>query len=81
MISFFYNVINFSSTHFKHEESIMLRQPGVTKDDESYLRHRQAHSDMLNAIDEIISNCALLDAAGKTDEAYRQLCQKDVSAV
>jgi hemerythrin len=76
LISFFYNVINFSSTHFKHEESIMLRQANITKDDVDYLRHRQAHVDMLTAMDVIISECALLDASGKTDEAYRQLCKR-----
>lgn len=76
LISFFYNVINFSSNHFKHEESIMLRQASATKDDDDYLRHRQAHVDMLTAIEVIISDCALLDAAGKTDEAYRQLCKR-----
>ncbi len=76
LVSFFYNVINFSATHFKHEESIMLRQPGVTKDDEDFRRHQQAHIDMLNALNEIISECDVLDARGKTAEAYRNLCNK-----
>lgn len=76
LVSFFYNVINFSTTHFKHEESIMLRQSGVTKDDEDYRRHQQAHIDMLNALNEIISECDVLDARGKTAEAYRNLCNK-----
>ncbi len=76
LVSFFYNVVNFSSTHFKQEEFIMLRQSGVTKDDEDFRRHQQAHSNMLNALYEIISECDLLDARGKTAEAYRNLCSR-----
>jgi hemerythrin len=76
LVSFFYNVINFSSTHFQREESIMLRQAGVTKDDEDFRRHRQAHIDMLNVLYEIINECDLLDARGKTAEAYRNLCNR-----
>lgn len=76
LVSFFYNVVNFSTNHFKQEESIMLRQFGVTKDDEDYRRHQQAHIGMLNALNEIISECDVLDARGKTAEAYRNLCNR-----
>lgn len=76
LISFFHNVINFSTTHFKHEESIMLRQSGVTENDEDFRRHRQAHVNMLNALYEIICECDLLDAKGKTANAYRNLCNR-----
>ena len=76
LVSFFYNVINFSATHFKHEEFIMLRQSGVTKDDEDYRRHQQAHIHILNALNEIINECDVLDARGKTAEAYRNLCNR-----
>lgn len=76
LVSFFYNVINFSTTHFKHEEFIMLSQSGVTKDDEDFRCHQQAHIGMLNALNEIISECDVLDARGKTAEAYRNLCNR-----
>jgi hypothetical protein len=76
LISFFYNIINFSTTHFKHEESIMLRQPGITRNDAHFLLHQQAHIDLLNALDKIISDSDALYAKGKTAEAYRQLFRK-----
>jgi hemerythrin len=76
LVSFFYNVVNFSTSHFKREEAIMLRQAGVTKDDEDFQRHQQAHINMLEALNEIISECDLLDARGKTADAYRNLCNR-----
>lgn len=76
LVSFFYNVINFSTTHFKQEESIMLRQAGVTKDDDDYRRHQQAHVNIINALNGIISECDLLDAKGKTADAYRNFCSR-----
>ena len=76
LVSFFYNVVNLSTNHFRHEEFIMLRQPGVTKGDEDFRRHQQAHINMLDALNEVISECDVLDARGKTAEAYRNLCNR-----
>jgi len=51
----------------------MLRRAGVTKDNENYRRHHQAHINILKAMNVMIGECSLLDSKGKTSEAYRLL--------
>ncbi|BCK86794.1 hypothetical protein MIZ01_0560 [Sideroxyarcus emersonii] len=76
LASFFLNIIDISFNHFTHEESVMLRQGSVTEEHEDFRTHQQAHREILHALDTIISECASLDAQGKTAEAYRQLYRR-----
>ncbi len=76
LISFFYNIINITTNHFSHEESIMRRLSVVTEEYEDFRSHQQAHNNILNELNAKISLCALLDAHGETAEAYRQLYKR-----
>lgn len=76
LVSFFHNVIDISINHFGHEESIMLRLEHTTKEHEDICNHQQAHRNILHALDTIVSECASLDAQGRTAEAYRQLYRR-----
>lgn len=76
LVSSCYNIINIATNHFNHEESIMLRQSLFTQEYEDFHSHQQAHNDILNELNAKVSQCALLDAQGKTSEAYRQLYKR-----
>lgn len=76
LVSFFYNIINIASNHFNHEESILLRQSRVTRKNDDFRRHQQAHNNILYELNAKVSQCAALDANGDTSEAYRQLYKK-----
>ncbi len=76
LVSFCYNIINIATNHFNHEESIMRRLSLVTHKYEDFRIHQQVHNNILNELNAKVSQCALLDAQGKTSEAYRQLYKR-----
>lgn len=73
LVSFFHNIVNITTNHFNHEESIMLRLSLVTQEHGDFRSHQQAHNSILDELKAKVSQCALLDAHGHTSEAYRQL--------
>lgn len=76
LVSSFYNIINITTNHFNHEESIMLRLSRVTQEFEDFRRHQQAHNNILNELNARVSQCSSLIAHGETAEAYRQLYKR-----
>jgi hemerythrin len=76
LTSFSYNLTNLSDSHFKHEESIMLSRPHVTKDYEYFRNHRHAHITIMNALEDTIEQCTLVNESGETAEGYRYLYKK-----
>ncbi|MBI1175740.1 MAG: hypothetical protein GC139_10830 [Sideroxydans sp.] len=76
LTSFFYNLINHSDNHFKHEEAIMLKRPEVTAEYEYFRDHRQAHHAIMKTLESIVSECMALNRQGNTAEGYRQLYNK-----
>jgi hemerythrin len=73
LVSFFHNMVEISTSHFDHEEAIMLGRPHVTKEYEDFRLHQQAHKDILRELNTIVSECASLNLRGETAEGYRQL--------
>jgi len=73
LTSFFYNFVNLSENHFRHEESIMLSRPRVTKENKYFQKHGQAHANIMDELYAIVSKCSSLDEQGETAESYRQL--------
>lgn len=76
LVSFSHNIINITTNHFNHEESIMLRLSLVTQEYGDFRSHQQAHNSILDELNAKVKQCALLDAHGNTSEAYRQLHKK-----
>lgn len=75
LTSFFYNFVNLSENHFRHEESVMLSRPRVTEENEYFRKHSQAHAQLMDELYAIVRKCSSLDAEGETAEGYRQLLQ------
>jgi len=74
--SFLFDVIDLSSRHYSHEESIMLSRPNVTENYEYFHMHQQAHADIMQKLNTLVDECSSLDKQENTDESYRQLFKK-----
>ncbi len=71
--SFFYDLLDLADKHFYHEESIMLSRPHVTVAYEYFLRHRQAHQNILRELNQLVNECASLGKQGNISQSYRHL--------
>ncbi|MDO8990564.1 MAG: hypothetical protein Q7U91_13140 [Sideroxyarcus sp.] len=73
LVSFFYNIMDFSANHFKHEESIMGRWSQMNDECADLHRHQQAHRDILLELAALVGEGVMLDLQGSTAHAYRRL--------
>lgn len=73
LVSFYYNIMDFSTNHFKHEESIMLKWLRHENEYKDFLKHQHAHRGILHELAALVGESAVLDAQGKTAECYRRL--------
>ncbi len=71
--SFFYDLLDLTSKHFYHEESIMLSRPHVTEEYEYFRRHRQAHQNILRELNRLVNECTSLNKQSATAQSYRHL--------
>lgn len=76
LTSFSYNLANLSDSHFKHEESIMLKRPHVTQEYEYFRNHHQAHMTIMSELEYLVEQCILVNETGKTAEGYRHLYKR-----
>lgn len=74
--SFLYRLLETTSTHYYHEESIMLSRLHVTEKYEYFRAHRQAHIDIIEELRVIADECGSLNQQGRTADGYRQLYNK-----
>lgn len=76
LTSFLFNAIEITSTHFDHEEKILLGRPHVTKDFAHFRMHRQAHEDFLQKLHALVEDYLLVRNLDSTADTYRQLHKK-----
>lgn len=69
--SFLFCIIEFATKHFDHEEAIMLSRPHVTKNDEYFRAHQQAHLDISIKLQALVDECLLLKKDGNIPIIYR----------
>jgi len=74
--SFLHYVSELAAKHFCHEEAIMLSRPNITKENEYFRIHQQAHTDILQKLDVLVDECFLLDAQVNIAETYHQFHRK-----
>lgn len=71
--SFLHYVIDLASEHFDNEEAIMLNRPKVTEYDPYFVRHKKAHDDILDQLEQLVGECFGLEEQCNTSELYQRL--------
>lgn len=74
--SFLFYAIDVASTHFDHEETIMLSRPHVTDEYEYFRAHRQEHERIIQKLNLLVEECFSLETQGNTPEIYRKFHKK-----
>ena len=74
--SFAHDIIDLTSKHFYHEESIMLSRPHVTEEYEYFRVHHQAHVDLMQKLYALLGECSSLDGQGSSAEGFRQFYKR-----
>jgi hypothetical protein len=69
--SFLFCIIEFAIKHFEHEEQIMLSRPQVTKNDEYFRAHQQAHFDNVQKLQALVNECLSLKNQLDIPKVYR----------
>jgi len=73
---FIYNLTYLTDSHFHNEEFIMRHWPYVTEEYENFLKHQNAHADIMDELQKIVSECASLNKSVDVSEGYRQLYKR-----
>jgi hemerythrin len=74
--SFLYYVIDLAADHFDHEEAIMLSRPHVTVDYEYFRAHKLAHAEIMQKLNDLVSECFASDSENNTAEIYIRFYEK-----
>lgn len=72
--SFLYDAIDIIGSHFQREESLMGAYPSDAIMPADLLNHHKAHANILKTLENVASDCMKMSEEGKTDDAYRKLC-------
>lgn len=71
--SFLHYVYELASDHFDNEEAIMLNRPHVTEHDVYFVRHKKAHDEILDQLEQLVQECFNLEDVCNTSELYLRL--------
>ena len=66
-----YLIIELTSSHFIHEEKIMLGQPDVTRDYEQFQKHYKAHAKIMDKLHKMVDEYFADSQHMKMSELYR----------
>jgi hemerythrin len=68
--SFLFLITELAGRHFDNEEAIMLRRPDITKNNEYYLSHKQAHTSIMKSLQSLVDNFFSLALEDKGEVAH-----------
>ena len=71
--SFLFHIIELAGMHFNDEETIMLSRPNVTWENEYFRAHQQAHTDIMQKLNELVEECLSVKNNSNVAETYVRL--------